>query len=280
LIARGRTSGESPGSAWPKKAIASPPALVKFPIAFPEESEKLALQAQAPENLRSARNSLFVNGSKQLKTPSIRYRLMGRTPTPHAMRAGAECTTLFFCMQKLLTMDDVFTALPLTLNLPLITSGGPSTAEGRPRKSSRLCTEVPDDGLGRRDGLSIMAAVTRGHRVVLRTSVVVNHMPSLGRLQHTQPEAGEAGLAIVLRFHELQAVDLTFGNAVAPCQREPRGDRDRIIFQSPRQAGELVDAAVRGPVILASRSCPRRSRTMARKAWSNSLARATSASIQ
>jgi hypothetical protein len=77
-------------------------------------------------------------------------------------------------------------------------------------------------------------------------SVVVHHMPSLGRLQHTLPEEGEAGPPTALTFPELQAVDVAFGDAIAPFQREPRGDRDHIILQSPREAGELVDAAVRG----------------------------------
>jgi hypothetical protein len=101
-------------------------------------------------------------------------------------------------------------------------------------------------GLGRRRGFSIIEVVARGHRIVLHTFVVVNHVPSLGRLQHTPPEEGEASPPITLTFHELQAMDLTCGDAVAPVQREPCSDRDDIIFQSPRDAGELVDAAVSG----------------------------------
>jgi hypothetical protein len=63
---------------------------------------------------------------------------------------------------------------------------------------------------------SNIEVVARGHRVVLHTFVVVNHMPSLGHLQHTLPEEGETGPPIALTFHELQAVDLAFGDAVAP----------------------------------------------------------------
>ena len=44
---------------------------------------------------------------------------------------------------------------------------------------------------------------------------------ALGCLKHTLPEEGEAGSPIALAFHELQAMDLAFGDAVAPLEREP-----------------------------------------------------------
>src|SRR3712207_7207605 len=42
------------------------------------------------------------------------------------------------------------------------------------RESPRLGTEVPDEGLGRRGGLSSIAIVVRGHRVVDRKSTRLN----------------------------------------------------------------------------------------------------------
>jgi hypothetical protein len=41
-------------------------------------------------------------------------------------------------------------------------------------------------------------------------------------------------------------MDLAFGNAVAPLQGEPGCDRGQVLLQSPREAGQLVDAAVSG----------------------------------
>jgi hypothetical protein len=38
---------------------------------------------------------------------------------------------------------------------------------------------------------------------------------------HTLPEEGEAGPPIALVFDELEAMDLDFGDAVAPLEREP-----------------------------------------------------------
>jgi len=41
-------------------------------------------------------------------------------------------------------------------------------------------------------------------------------------------------------------MDLAFGHAVAPLEGEPGGDRGQVLLQSPREAGQLVDAAVSG----------------------------------
>jgi hypothetical protein len=41
-------------------------------------------------------------------------------------------------------------------------------------------------------------------------------------------------------------MDLAFRDGVAPRQGQPGGDRGQVFLQSPREAGQLADAAVSG----------------------------------
>jgi hypothetical protein len=66
----------------------------------------------------------------------------------------------------------------------------------------------------------------------------------LCHLEDTLPYEGEPGSPIALALHELQAMDLAFGHAVAPLAGEPGGDRSQVLLQSTGKPGELIDATV------------------------------------
>ena len=54
------------------------------------------------------------------------------------------------------------------------------------------------------------------------------------------PEERETGPAIALALHQLQAMDLAFGDAVAPLEREPGFDGGQVIPQPSREARQLL----------------------------------------
>jgi hypothetical protein len=70
--------------------------------------------------------------------------------------------------------------------------------------------------------------------------------PSLRRLQEALPQERKAGPPIALALHELQAMDLALGNAIAPLEGEPGGDRRQVLLQPRREPGELLDPTVHG----------------------------------
>jgi hypothetical protein len=71
-------------------------------------------------------------------------------------------------------------------------------------------------------------------------------IPALGRLQDALPYEREARPAIALALHQLQAMDVTFRDDIAPFQREPCGDGAQVVLQPLREAGECLDPTANG----------------------------------
>jgi hypothetical protein len=86
-------------------------------------------------------------------------------------------------------------------------------------------------------------------------------------VQDALPEEGKAGAAIALALHEREAMDLAFGDAVAPLEGEPGLNGLQISLEPTGESDHCRDVTVVASVIHASRASPRRSRTRARKAW-------------
>jgi hypothetical protein len=65
----------------------------------------------------------------------------------------------------------------------------------------------------------------------------------LGCVQHALPEEGNAGPPIALTLEALQPMDLAFGDAVVPRQREPSLHGGQVVLQPTREPSHLLDPA-------------------------------------
>ena len=95
----------------------------------------------------------------------------------------------------------------------------------------------------------------------------------------TLREEREASSPIALTLHQFQAMNVAFGDAVAPRQAEPSLDGGQIILQPPGETGQFWDVAMGRLRHPRFQAWPRRSRTMARKAWASPWARAIPGSM-
>ena len=68
----------------------------------------------------------------------------------------------------------------------------------------------------------------------------------LGRLEDTLPEECDAGPPVTLALHELEAMDMSFRDPVAPFQGESGFNRDEVLLQPTREASQLLNPSVGG----------------------------------
>ena len=102
---------------------------------------------------------------------------------------------------------------------------GPHRLPSLPPWAARATRPQTPWGAGAGGGLALFARLLR----------------LLGRLQDPLAEEGKTGPPIALALHELQAVDLAFGDAVVPLEGEPRGDGAQVILQAPREASQCLN---------------------------------------
>ena len=85
-------------------------------------------------------------------------------------------------------------------------------------------------------------AIVRQRSQCAAEGTATTHCSSI-RTQHSNPQQLHAGATVHLAFEELQTIDMSFGLAVAPRQRESCSHGSQIVLQASSEAAHLGGTA-------------------------------------